>query len=300
MLHTDLARLVARQAGVIATRQAVAVGVPSSTLADRARRERWRRPHRGVWLVAGHPWTPEARCWAAVLAGGPDALLTGAGALAIHRVRARVPSHLRVVVPRGRARPRRSGDVTVATTRRPVASRRVDGMPVAAPIDALLDVAAGPTPLPDLRDDVIVAVQRRLVVADVAALDLPVGAPGRPRLVRAHHEACARGPDSPLTLRVLRGLLGAGVDLDPLPRTVRTHDGALHPDLTLRERCVAIECDGLAHHGRQADLAVDHRKDRRYQLADWTVLRIGWWEFEHGWTGFLRDVQYAARSVPTS
>lgn len=73
-------RLLARQAGVLALRQAAECGVSAATVQRRARDGGWRRLHPGVYLAGGHRYSDEARIRAAFLWGGPGAAVTGPAA----------------------------------------------------------------------------------------------------------------------------------------------------------------------------------------------------------------------------
>ncbi|MGD9528259.1 MAG: type IV toxin-antitoxin system AbiEi family antitoxin domain-containing protein, partial [Pseudonocardia sp.] len=77
-------QIVARQAGVVAVRQAGACGLSSATMQRRVRDGRWRRLHPGVHLVGGHRLGPEARVWAAWLWAGDRAAVSGPSAAYLH------------------------------------------------------------------------------------------------------------------------------------------------------------------------------------------------------------------------
>src|SRR3954468_18140410 len=71
-----LAKLAERQHGVVTLSQLRSVGLSASGVRDRAARGRLHRVHRGVYS-AGHPLlTERGRLMAAVLACGPDAVLS--------------------------------------------------------------------------------------------------------------------------------------------------------------------------------------------------------------------------------
>lgn len=48
----------ARQHGVVARWQALQYGIDGRTFTRRVRLERWRQPHRGVYVVPGAVWGP--------------------------------------------------------------------------------------------------------------------------------------------------------------------------------------------------------------------------------------------------
>jgi hypothetical protein len=96
------ADLVAR-GGVVAPAQVAATGVPARTVRRWARA--WRRLYPGIYLVAGHRLTHEARVRAALLWAGPDAVLTGQGAAHWLGLPVDAPAVPQVTVP-ARALPR--------------------------------------------------------------------------------------------------------------------------------------------------------------------------------------------------
>ena len=69
-------QLVARQCGVITRRQALATGLPASTVDSWVQRGRWIRLGHGVYATSGGPSSREALLWAALLRAGPGAVLS--------------------------------------------------------------------------------------------------------------------------------------------------------------------------------------------------------------------------------
>src|SRR3954471_486081 len=82
-----LAELAQRQHGVVTLSQLRSLGLTASGVRDRAARGRLHRVHRGVYSV-GHPLlTGGGRRMAAVLACGPDAVLSHRSAAALWGLR---------------------------------------------------------------------------------------------------------------------------------------------------------------------------------------------------------------------
>jgi len=87
--HVDarIARVAARQYGLVSRAQLRALGLAESTIGSRIAAGRLHRVHRGVCAV-GHPvLAPRARWMAAVLTCGPDAALSHASAAALWEIR---------------------------------------------------------------------------------------------------------------------------------------------------------------------------------------------------------------------
>ncbi len=290
-----LFQLAARQANVIASRQAIDRGVARSSLRERAVREGWERPFPGVYLLPGASLTPQARAVAAALATGTDAVISGRTALAIHGVTASWPLDVELLIPASRRRRPVDGiDVRRTTTLLPSDTVPYAGVALATVPRGFLDAARG-TSRERLRALLIDARQRRLVtVEDIAArLDRAPRAVGRQRLAAACRDVAGSGADSPLVERVERWLEQLGYVLDVPPRVVETASRTLHPDITLAGLPVAIEVDGFAYHASRRELDLDQRKHNAYLLAGWTVLRIGWDRFAADRPGFLAELRAA-------
>ncbi len=76
--------LLARQAGVLTSAQAVEAGISMRTVQRRTRGGSWTRLYPGVYLVGGHRPTDEVRVRAAWLWAGESALVTGPAAAYWH------------------------------------------------------------------------------------------------------------------------------------------------------------------------------------------------------------------------
>ena len=94
-----LARLAARQHGVVTQSQLLAAGLDRSAIAYRRRVGRLHRLHRGVYAVGHRPPSPLATAIAAVLACGPSAGLSHRSAAALWRIIRRWPSKPEVTAP---------------------------------------------------------------------------------------------------------------------------------------------------------------------------------------------------------
>lgn len=104
-----LRRTITEQAGVVSRRQALASGIPASTIASTVSRGLWQHIHPGVYYANAGDIRWEARQWAAVLYAGAGALLshetaaeilglTDRRSLVIHVT---VPASRRVSAPQG-------------------------------------------------------------------------------------------------------------------------------------------------------------------------------------------------------
>ncbi|WP_018501619.1 hypothetical protein [Frankia discariae] len=91
------------QSGVISERDAIAAGVTRAEIRARVADGTWRRPAHGVLVTAATTAPPRVqRAWAALLAGGPNAVLGGSTAAALDGLVGHDDEVVTVLVPPGR------------------------------------------------------------------------------------------------------------------------------------------------------------------------------------------------------
>jgi hypothetical protein len=291
----DLLDLARSQRGLIAVRQAVGLGVASSTFHARVRRERWPRLAPGTYALPGVEVVAEHRARAAALALGPQASITGRSALCLHGLLDRWPVAQHLVVPHAVRAPRWPG----ARVRRSVSLRPGDaversGVHVAVVQRALLDAAACEAGRP-LEALLLDARQRGAdlgAVRERAAAATPRTA-GRRQLLAALDVVEGSGADSELVRLVEERLRADRLPFDVPPRTVEVPGRRLHPDVTLTGLPVGIECDGHGKYDARRGLDLDQRKHNAYRLVGWWILRIGWRRVHHDWAGFRTELLQA-------
>jgi very-short-patch-repair endonuclease len=268
-----LASLAGCQHGVVARRQLLALGLRHRTIERRIARGRLHRIHRGVYAVGHRSLSAQGRWLAAVLAVGPDAVLSHRSAAALWELRPAAGARVDVTVP-GRARRRRQG-VAIHVTRelrdRDCAQR--EGIPVTSVARTLLDLA-GVFPEPQL--------SRAFEQAErTGQLDL-----------RAVEDVCLRGRGRRglgALLRVLADQRGPApairselerIFLDlcrehrvPQPRINDFVVGFEVDAVWLRQRLV-VELDGYDFHRTRAAFERDRARDTALQLAGYRVLRF--------------------------
>lgn len=262
--------LVATQHEVVATRQLREIGYSTRAIGRRVAARLLTRVHHGVYTTRHTPLTFPGHCMAAVLACGPEAVISHHAAAALHDLRP---------VPQAWI------DVTASCTRRhcgirchvsdlPEADRStIDGIPVTTLDRTLLDYAAQANAR-QLRSAVEAAErQQKLNLLTLRPLlERNAGRRGAGRLARALAELT---DDPPWTMSELenqfRDLLdGAGI---PMPEFNVLIEGELVDAVWRRERLV-IEVDSWEFHRGRAQFEADRRRDARLQLAGWRVLRV--------------------------
>ena len=171
-----LLRTLDAQHQVIGRDQALACGIPHSTIASWSRPQgKWQRLLPGVYLaVTGRP-APEQRLMAALLYAGPRGLITGPAALRAYRLRSPGPDVIDVLVPHA-ARRQSTGFVRIHRSRRMPRAYRNGTIRYAAPARAVADAARLLPSLDDARAVVAEAIQKQ--ACSLAQLGLELGQGG--------------------------------------------------------------------------------------------------------------------------
>jgi very-short-patch-repair endonuclease len=142
-----VARIAARQHGVVDFGQLLFAGLTPSSITRRVKAGHLHRVYRGVYAVGHANLSREGRWTAAVRACGAGALLSHESAAALWGISPRSPSLVHVTVPNHNGRRKRSGiriHYSSTLTRKDAARRR--NIPVTALARTLQDLGYGPEP----------------------------------------------------------------------------------------------------------------------------------------------------------
>jgi hypothetical protein len=274
-----LAELAARQEGVVARRQLLAIGMGGAAVRHRLALDRLRRVHPGVYAVGHQPLTSSARHRAALLAGGDRCVLSHRSAAAALEL-ARWPGTVELTTT---SRHRRHLNGVCVHATRSLLRRDVthaDGLRCTSVARTLVDLAAVATTRElrrVLEQSLTLHLFDRNAVDDVLARSN-----GRRGLARLR-KLMAEVPDEPapaaseLERRFLDLVRGAGL---PLP-AVNGHIGAHQVDFQWPDHRLVVETDGRAHHTGPVAFRRDRHRDVDLELAGYHVLRIGWREVVH-------------------
>jgi very-short-patch-repair endonuclease len=264
----------AAQDGVIAYSQLILAGISPSTIVDWKNEGRLRRVQPRVYAVAGAPWTFRARCFAALLAAGPDSALSHRTAAYLWGTYPDEPP-IEIVVPRGQTPDLRG--VVVHQTRDPFTMHHRNGLRVTSPMRAVLDLAAVESPFAvehaidlgtNLRLFTVLAIEWELV-----------------RLARRGRQGCgtlrrvldqrALGRDRAeglLEARFARLRVKAG-----LPAPVYQHPvGKYRIDFAYPELMIAIEVNDFWSHSIRKRFESDHERRIFLTALGWTVIEFTW------------------------
>ena len=264
-----IARLADRQHGVVATWQLLALGLTQDDIDYRVRIGRLHRIHRGVYAVGYRTLTPKGHRMAAVLAYGPDAVLSHRSAAAhwsigraswrydvttpnSRRSRKKIRAHRAVLHPE---------DVTVH-----------DGIPVTSVARTILDLAA--VLRPDALTYVVEEADRRERL-DLRALERAIAR--RPRAAGIKRLgavlAAYRGPaDTRSKLeRDFRRLIDKAGLPEPQYNVVLA---GLTVDVYWPQWKLVVELDSRLYHANPHAFENDRIRDATLQKVDIRVLRV--------------------------
>lgn len=249
-VETVIARLAARQHGVVSVTQLTAAGLHRSVIARRTRKGLLHCVHRGVYAVGHAGLSNEGRWMAAVLACGTGAVLSHRSAGALWTI---VPlSNVIEVTVHGTAgrKPRSGIKIHRSLTLLPSQVTRRAGIPVTKPSRTLQDLKRR------LPSEQFAAALRR-----AEFLRLPIDEQLEPDHTRSELERrflalCRRHhlPKPEVNVRVGRFLV----------------------DLLWRDRRLVVEVDGFGAHGTRSAFEADRARDAQLKLMGYDVVRFTW------------------------
>ena len=286
----SIAKLAARQHGVVARRQLLALGVTRDVIAGVVARGWLHRVHTGVYAVGHAALTREGRWLSATLALGPGAVLSHRAAAALWAI---LPWSrlLEITVPTGRAS--RAGIVVHRARIEPGERTVRHGIPTTTLPRTLLDLAAvvDARTLANAFEEAQVQHRLRPAVLAAALANSP-GRRGATRLRALLADAVEPGQvESILELRFLELCAAHGL---PRPQT-QAQLGPWRVDFWFPSLRVAVETDGARFHATAAKRARDARKDAALEAAGVRVLRLRWADVTRDPMGTAAAVRAAAR-----
>jgi hypothetical protein len=269
--HEVLAALAYRQHGVVSVGQLHGLGFSKSAIEKAVRRGRLHSLDRSVYAVGHTRLDPHGRCFAAVFACGPGAVLSHHSAAWLHRVARWDPEPFHVTGPVAR-HPRLPVRIHRARRLMGVDREVVEGIPVTAVPRMLLDLAAA-VKFELLEKLVERAEDRELfdLRAVEELLERTVGHHGHGRLRRA---IALYKPSSftrsTLEKRFLELCLEAGL---PQPRMNFVAHG-FELDCFWPEYPFAVELDVYETHGSRAAFERDRKRQEDLLLHGIAMTRV--------------------------
>jgi predicted transcriptional regulator of viral defense system len=268
-----MAELAERQHGFVAHWQLdVGRGAIAHALAT-GRLHRW---YRGVYAVGHRAVRREGRWMAAVLAVGPDAVLSHRAAAALWGMRPSVRPRIEVMTARKVA----SRD-EIQVHRAALAPDEVtvrDGIPVTTPARTLVDLAAVLS-----RHE----LARALNQAEILRLPFPDltryrGHRGIAKLRRTEPDHTRSDLEADFLAFVAANGLPAPLVNRPL--------NAVEPDFRWPAHKLIVEIDGFGTHGTRHAFERDRERDRRLLAAGWRVVRLTWRQLHEDRTDVAHDL----------
>ena len=277
--NLDASDLASRQLGLLASRQARAVGMTDSEIDWMVRGGAWERRHAGVFAARGSPRSWRQDLLAACLAVDCPVMASHRGAAQLWDLLAEGLDIVEITVPRGR-HPVPSGVVV----HRPLDFRAEDlsfrgGIPVTNPLRTIVDLGAvAPAAVPFAVD---AATSRRLVtVAGLRVITDAVGQRGRAGagVLRRVLEDRGVGKDA----SVLEAAFRRALRRRRVPLPVSQYEVRVGRRLVARvdyadpPLCLAWELLGYEHHSSYEALQRDEARRQRLHRLGWEVHGFFW------------------------
>jgi very-short-patch-repair endonuclease len=286
-----MAALAGQQHGVVSRWQLLELGMSCDQIQDRATGSRLHRLHRGVYAVGHRKLTLKGIWMAAVLACGPESLLSHRPALALWDLRRRETGLIDVTVPSQTGRRGPTGlRMHKSALLTGVDAAVVDGIPVTSLAWTLVDFA-GIAQRQQVRS-VLETLERRGDYIGGELDELLQRAPSR-KGVRTLRLAIAdlTGP-APWLQSELEEFFRELIRDSDLPdyEANAMVEGMLVDALWRRERLI-VELDGFAFHKSRRPFEEDRRRDAKLQIMGYRVLRITQWRLTHEPEAVLADIR---------
>jgi len=268
------ASIARRQAGVVSGGQLIDAGTSASAIGRALADGRLVRIHRGVYAI-GHTALREQGVWmAAVLTGGPGAVLSHRDAGAAWEMCRAFSGRVDITVMGNRFH-RRPGVRVHRCRLHPDDVTLHRGIPITAPMRTLLDYAE----VTDLRGlSRAVEQSDRLGLFDGQAIAALLERSFGRRGVKSMRTVLARYDESHVFTRSdLEDLALELVRDHALPRpVVNAKVGAYEVDLLWPAQRVVVEADSWTFHGTRAAFERDRTRDADLQARGYRVLRVTW------------------------
>jgi hypothetical protein len=280
----ELAERATRQHGVVSRRDLLEVGFSRDQIKRMRQARRLHDIHRGVYALGHRVLSQRARWLAAVLASGPDALLSHRCAAALANVRRTSLTYVEVIVPQQR---RRIEGVRMHVSTRILERDRheIDGIPCTSLARTLLDLAAI-LPRREVERACDEAEVQELfdLTAMEGVLDRARGCRGTVtlRAVLSEHRIGTTLTRRGLEEQTLRLLDHYGIRRAEVNMRVYCRPGVSpEVDFLWRRERLILETDGNRFHRTPRQIARDRRKEADLVRAGYRVLRATSGQVEH-------------------
>lgn len=269
--HEALARLAARQHGVVSSRQLAALGYSRDAISHATRSGRLHRLHRGVYAVGHTNLTWEGRCLAAVLSCSPNAVASHLSAAWLWRLLRGRPGTFHVTAPT-----RRHAKSDIHLHYAPLADEdraACDGIPVTSVARTLLDYAAMST---DVRLERALERSEERDVFDLRAVDALLARAGsHPGAARLHRALAIYRDDPAFTRSKLESRFRELVRRSGLSMpSANVWVGEYEIDAYWPAERFGVELDVFETHGTRAAFERDRLRQENLKLQGIETIRI--------------------------
>jgi very-short-patch-repair endonuclease/predicted transcriptional regulator of viral defense system len=284
-----------RQAGAFTAEQVSAAGVSRQVQRRLVTEGLWVPRRRGLFVVAGSPAHWLQQLWLAYLSAGPEAVICGRAAAALHHLRGYRPGPVAVMVLLGDSHRSSFGRVRRTRYLPPHHITWINGLPVTTIARTIFDLAGDPgNPIMFRREDLIAVherqlrrlirdavVRRGLSMSALVRVTIALGRRGRAgsAVMRSLIKQLGKDykpTDSELEEAFLDLVRAEGFESPNVQVHLRDREGWIgRVDFTYRSRTLVVEVDG-PDHDDDLQRAADRERDDRLRRAGWTVIRIHW------------------------
>ncbi|MEP9363848.1 DUF559 domain-containing protein [Nocardioides sp. CN2-186] len=264
-----------RQGLVVSRQQLYESGFTRGEVRNHVRARRWRRLGRHCLVLHRGPLADAGKYWAAVLEGGPRAVIDGASALVLAGLEHYEVDQIRVSVPRGARIRHRGSSVDIRQTRRWARDDTVpDGVPRTPPAVAAVRAALWARSDRQAQLLLTMAVQQGLVRAEDLAVEMLRIRRDRRRLMLNEVVLELLGGIRSLgELDVVQGCRERGLPEPDKQVCRRTPSGTYYLDFRWNRWGVVVEVDGIQH-AWVANVVSDALRHNRLAIAGDVVLRL--------------------------
>ena len=266
--------------GVITRKEALALGMPNSTLHDWVHRGHLVPAGYGIYVLPGVLDSEGTVLRAATIA--LDAVVSHESAGRLHGIDGLDRTRMTVSVPVRRSNRFAGVIVHQITDLTPEHTTRILGLPTTTPVRTILDLAAV-LPPNILASSLDQAVRMRLTTyeatADLLEATARKGKPGirKLRAILKPRLGGAFVSDSILESRLFQVLIEGGLPVPATqyrPKWLRKVNGRV--DLAYRQERVVVEGDSQRWHGTPEAFQLDRTRDNLAQISGWIILRFTW------------------------
>lgn len=292
-----MARIAAKQFGVISIEQLLALGFSRAEVRGRVKRGLLHPLYPGVFAVGHVRLVPYAYLTAALLTCGPASFLSHRSAAAVWGLREVSTRRIEVSVPRANLKPRRGLVIHRVRPPDPADLTVRNGLRVSSVARMLIELAPHESQA-ELDRLITQAVRKRILDFNEveAALARHARRPGLTNLKRALRDYRPR-PDRRSDLERAFDKLIAGTDIPPPQRNVIIDGWEI--DCYWPQVGLAVELDGRAYHTAVRDMEKDKLKDARLLRKRIRTMRITELRFTLDQQGILDDLRSLTSGLTT-